>query len=597
MTATVERPAPAQRPPSAPERSPVSRPWTSRRAILWALSLAFIAASVWGIRRSEVSLTALIDGWPQTRNLLDRMLPPFIPREDFDTIFRAVLDTFFMAFAGTAIAVALAVPLAFCAARNTMPIAPIRWVARAIIVFTRAVPTIVFAIIFVRVWGIGVLPGIVAIGVHAVGMIGKLLADAAESIEPGPREGVQSTGAGPMQDLSTGVWSQMVPTVISVTLYRLEIDFRGATLLGLVGAGGIGLIIRGYQGNLRYSELLGVTILMMVLVIFMELLSAMARKAILGTPTNADGNRFSLLSMFRSGGPMDDMGGPIAVHALNSSDQLPGDFGGASTQPTTGRSSTSPPWTPERIKLNLAGLAGVVLLVLSFIIPDVSIREFFQKLPDLREVSWRLVPKNFDWLTDRVIGDLIETVAMGFAATFLGLLLAVPFSFLAASNTSPGRWTYRISRFFMVVVRSIPDLVLAVILVAAIGLGPRTGVLALAVGMFGFSTKLFADAIEEVRQGPRDGVVSSGAGSVQELGTGVVPQVLPTLVGHGLYLLDISLRSSTVLGIIGAGGIGFLLNNAARTLNFETVGGIVLSIFVIVYAIELLATWVRKQVI
>jgi phosphonate transport system permease protein len=115
--------------------------------------------------------------------------------------------------------------------------------------------------------------------------------------------------------------------------------------------------------------------------------------------------------------------------------------------------------------------------------------------------------------------------------------------------------------------------------------------------MIGFSIKLFADNIEEVRPGPRDGVFATGSTRLQEAAVGVTPQVLPSMVGNMLYLLDISLRSSTVLGIVGAGGIGFLLNNAAKTLKFEVMGGIVLCIFGIVYAIELLANWIRKQII
>ncbi len=562
----------------------LSPPWSRRRVQLWIFAAASAALAVWGIRRVDLSLFALIDGWPETRNLLDRMWPPYIPSEDLSTIWRAVLDTFFMAFGGTAIGVVLAVPLALASARNIMPY------ARAIIVFTRAVPAIVFAMVFVRVYGIGVLPGILAIGVHAVGMIGKLLADAAEGIDPGPREGVQSTGAGPVQDVATGAWSQMVPTVISVSLYRLEIDFRGATLLGFVGAGGIGVILRGYQGNLRYQELLGATLLIIVLVILMEMLSAVTRRTLLGDSRPTAGRRVGLLSVLtRADSRPARVAEPsaLAVHAMAAPprpDGLPDQ-------------SPSPPWTSDRIKLNATWLGFVVLLVLSFTVPDVSITEFFAKIGDVPSTYWRLVPKDMSWLTDRVVGDLIETVAMGLASTAVALLAGIPFAFLAASNTAPGRWIYRFSRLAMLLIRSAPELVVAVIFVAAIGLGPATGTIALAIGMFGFFTKLFADAIEEVAPGPREGVFATGATRLQEICASVVPQVMPTLLGNVLYVFDISLRSSTILGIVGAGGIGFLLNNAAKTLNFEVMGGIILSIFVIVYAIELLATWVRRQVL
>ncbi len=569
MTAVTDRPAAGGVVPQGVDLDQVrlSPPWDRRRAILLAIVVGWLAASVWGIRRADLSIIALVEGWPQTRNLLERMTPPVIAREDFGVIWRAVVDTFFMAIAGTFIGFALSVPLALASARNIVSYAPIRAVARGTIVFTRAVPALVFAIVFVRVWGIGVIPGVLAIGIHSIGMLGKLLADAAEDIDPGPREGVLSTGAGRLQDIVTGVWSQLVPTAIAITLYRLEINFRNATLLGLVGAGGIGLQIRGFQGNLRYQELLGVTLLIVVAVIAMEAISAMARRAILGDTKQAK----------------DDAAVALSAPERPAADKPPA-------------AGITPPWTNERIRLNIAGVLGATLVILSFIVPDISFRDFVSKLGELPSISWRLVPKDLEWFTPGVREDLVETIAMGFAATFIALLLALPVAFLAAHNIS-SPWVYRASRLFLLVVRAVPELVLAVIFVAALGLGPRTGTIALAIGLFGFIAKLFADSIEEVVQGPRDGVVAAGATRMQDISTAVTPQVLPALLSNMLYVLDVSFRSSTVLGIVGAGGIGFLLNNAAKTLNFEVIGGIVLSIFVIVYAVELLANWVRKQVI
>ena len=192
---------------------------------------------------------------------------------------------------------------------------------------------------------------------------------------------------------------------------------------------------------------------------------------------------------------------------------------------------------------------------------------------------------------------MVDTIAIGFAATGIALLFAVPFSFLAASNTAPGRFIYLTSRFFMLLVRCVPELVVAVVFVAAIGPGPKTGTLALAIGMFGFITKLFADSIEEARQGIRDGVSSTGANRLQESVTGVLPQVAPSMVSNSLYLLDVAIRSSTILGIVGGGGIGFLLMSAAKRLYFETLGGIIFCIFVVVYLVEIIATWIRRKII
>lgn len=542
-------------------------PWDRERIVVWSLVIGFIALSLWGLWRVDLNPASFVEGWPHTQNLIGRMLPPRIASEDGMTILRAIVDTFFMAFAGTAIGVILSIPLAFLSAANVNPNTVLRVLARGVIVFTRAVPTIVFALIFVRVYGIGVLPGIVAIGLHSIGMVGKLLADAIEDIDPGPREGVLSTGASPLQDVVTGVWAQIEPAVVAISLYRLEIDFRSAPILGFVGAGGIGVIMRGHQGNLRYPDLLGVALLFVALVLVMEAASSLIRRAILGSESGSAPTRLSSNAKRVTHGQYDLADTPI-----------------------------NQPWTVDRIKLWIAGAATAVLFVLSFVIPDVSYSEMFTDLTNFGPIASRLVPRDMAWLSSAVISGLIETVAIGFAATFLSLIVAIPMGFLAASNTAPGRFVYALTRIWALIMRSAPEIVVAVLLVVALGLGPAAGTLALTFGLIGFAAKLFADNIEEAKAGPAEGIKSVGATHLQSIVTAIRPQVLPALVGNSLYLLDISLRSSTVLGIVGAGGIGFLLSQSARTLRWETMGGIVLAIFVIVYAIELLAGWIRKQI-
>ena len=515
---------------SHPEQ--ISRPWTRQRSQLWFSVLAIFVLLAWSINRVDLSLGGIVEifeGWPETQNLLSRMVPPFIPSEDFTVITKAALDTFFIAFAGTALGLVLGIPLGLLSARNIMPFAPVRAFARAIVVFSRATPALVFALCFVRLYGIGVLAGLLAIGIHSIGMIGKLITDAAEEIDPGPREGVIATGAGSLQDLYTGIWSQMVPTVISISLYRLELDFRSAPILGWVGAGGIGLILRGYAGSLRYQELLGITILIVVLVVILEILSATTRHALLGkTETDLPGKPGRMTQLFLGGTTRP--GKKIADWMINKSANKE-----ASESESQISRSLTPPWTRERIKVNSIGLIFFVLLIISVLVPDIATSRIVDGSQKLPSFIARLTPNDWSWFTDRLFSDMIDTIAIGFAATGIALLFAIPFSFLAASNTAPGRFVYLISRLFMLLVRCVPELVVAVIFVAAIGPGPKTGTLALAIGMFGFITKLFADSIEEARQGIRDGVNSTGANRLQESVTGVLPQVAPSMVSHSLY--------------------------------------------------------------
>ncbi|MGF1668136.1 MAG: PhnE/PtxC family ABC transporter permease, partial [Acidimicrobiia bacterium] len=188
MTVTTERPVPAR----------LSPPWTRRRVELTGLAVVMAAIAVWSVWRVGFSPAAIVEGWTAMTNLIfgtdlrDGMLPPRF--EQVDLIIEQTFVTFFMAILATAIAACLSFPLAFLAAVNTAPNKAVRLIARGIIVMARTIPDLVFAAIFVRAFRIGPLAGIIAIGLHAIGMCGKLLADAIEESDPGPREAVAATG-------------------------------------------------------------------------------------------------------------------------------------------------------------------------------------------------------------------------------------------------------------------------------------------------------------------------------------------------------------------------------------------------------------------
>ena len=156
---------------------------------------------------------------------------------------------------------------------------------------------------------------------------------------------------------------------------------------------------------------------------------------------------------------------------------------------------------------------------------------------------------------------------------------------------------YWLARGWILLVRAVPELILAVVFVAALGLGPIAGTCALAIGSIGFLAKLVADSIEEIDPGPMEAVRSVGGGWWKTLFSAVIPQAMPAMVGSSLYMFDVNIRTSTILGIVGAGGVGYLLFESIRTLNFDVAGAIVIVIFVIVYAIERLSGWIRSRLV
>ncbi|MBL8341099.1 MAG: phosphonate ABC transporter, permease protein PhnE [Rubrivivax sp.] len=192
----------------------------------------------------------------------------------------------------------------------------------------------------------------------------------------------------------------------------------------------------------------------------------------------------------------------------------------------------------------------------------------------------------------------LETVLMATLATLLGMLMAIPVAWLGAANISPlGRGTYLLGRTLMTVSRSVHEVVWGLVFVAAVGLGALAGVLAMAVRSIGFISKTVAEAIEDVNQGPVEAMRAVGANRFQVLMFGIVPQVLPTIIGNCIFEWDVNIRRSTIMGLVGAGGLGLALHRQMASYNY---GGIATVIFVILLLIifgELFSAWARKKVI
>ena len=182
------------------------------------------------------------------------------------------------------------------------------------------------------------------------------------------------------------------------------------------------------------------------------------------------------------------------------------------------------------------------------------------------------------------------------AATLIGAVLALPVGSLAARNVAPTPGVATVFRIVIVMVRGLPELVLAIVFVVITGLGPVAGSLALAIGAVGLLGKLVADSLEETDVRVQQAVRAAGATRLQVFVAVTLPQAAPAFVAHLLYQLDVNIRSATLLGIVGAGGIGFYLLNASRVMQFDVVTTIMLMVFATVMVVELLALWLRRAV-
>lgn len=242
----------------------------------------FILLFIWSTIDLRISPQLFWQGLPHFFRLLTEMVPPNMAVLFSGRVWWSVLETMSMAFVGTVFGAVMAFALSMLAAGNVTLSRPIREMAKGIMALERAIPTLIIILLLVVVVGLGPFPGMIAIAVGSIGMLGKLFAEAIEDVDPKPAEALESVGAGKLQIIRYAVLPQVVPSLIANTLYKFDINIRIAVLLGVVGAGGIGFDLHMAMSLFRYAEALAITIVILALVLVAEKISDTLRKKIIG---------------------------------------------------------------------------------------------------------------------------------------------------------------------------------------------------------------------------------------------------------------------------------------------------------------------------
>lgn len=252
--------------------------------------------------------------------------------------------------------------------------------------------------------------------------------------------------------------------------------------------------------------------------------------------------------------------------------------------------------TPLGRALRWGGMLGVVLGTLAaFAWLDITPRRFIDGLAELGRVAMLMMPPSPGEFPMELVWAVLETLAMAFAGTFIAAVLAVPLGFLAARNVvslAPFRFGLR---RFLDVLRGVDQLVWALIFVRAVGLGPMAGVLSIIVTDTGTLAKLYSEALENADRREPEGVRAAGGSAVHAARFGLLPQSLPLMLAHVLYIFESNVRSSTILGIVGAGGIGFQLSDRIRALRWDEAAFIILMILALVAVIDALSGAMRRR--
>ncbi|MFC4273562.1 phosphonate ABC transporter, permease protein PhnE [Achromobacter aloeverae] len=255
------------------------------------------------------------------------------------------------------------------------------------------------------------------------------------------------------------------------------------------------------------------------------------------------------------------------------------------------------PARPPRTSLPMLIMWAVILalLVASWKGADMRPLDLLRDSGNMGEFAKDFFPPNFrDWRM--YLDEMLVTIQIAIWGTFLAIVMAVPFGLLCSSNIVPA-WVYQPVRRLMDACRAINEMVFAMLFIVAVGLGPFAGVLALWVHTLGVLAKLFSEAVEAIDPRPVEGVRATGANAIEEIVFGVIPQVLPLWISFSLYRFESNVRSASVVGIVGAGGIGMVLWDIIRSFQYAQTCAVMIIIIVFVVAIDMLSARVRRVLV
>jgi phosphonate transport system permease protein len=386
-------------------------------------------------------------------------------------------------------------------------------------------------------------------------------------VDPQPLEALQSTGATRMRIFLRGVWPQALPHLMAYTLYSFECCVRAAAVLGFVGAGGIGYEISVSMRMFEYGQVLT------LLLVFIMLL----------TVTDA-ASRYLRARSFKSAEPVPE------VRAQ-------------------GRSSALKPFMSNSRRL-VVGMLVLFLVVASFALAGFTPQTLAQAgiATRLTDFVRHMLPPDLSWVFVGSLGTaLLQTIAISLMGTLIGVALAVVLAAPATStltlmrSDSPGRHRVidRVLRWFLFwsarlalnILRSIPELVWVLICILAVGIGPFAGTIALGLHTGGVLGKLYAETMEEVPFRPVEALRSLGARPIQLLLWAIWPQARPRLSSYTVLRWETNLRASTILGLVGGGGLGQAIYNNVQLGFYTRLSTLIL----LIYALVLASDWIGER--
>jgi phosphonate transport system permease protein len=477
---------------------------------------------------------ALLD--PNNLNVIGGFLSGFLPPETSAEfagyLWQAALETLAIATIGLLLAFVLAVPLSYLATSAVREKATQTPLARVILTVLRGIPELVWALVFVRVFGLGPTAGVLALGLTYGGMLGKVYAEILESEDGAPARALLRTGSPRAVALLYGLLPLASKELVSYTIYRWECAIRASVVMGFVGAGGLGQLMDQAMKMLNGGEASTILMVFVLLVLGADALSNGLRRSLDVVPAarvSAFGWRSSAMLLVLL------LGIAASWHLLDI--QVLALFTGEA-------------------------VSSMGEFISAFFPPDTS-----------REWLWAVAVGIWETLAISVVGTLLAAVA--------GLLFALP------------RWRTPCN-VMLNVLRSVPELVWATITALAVGLGPFAGALALALHTSGVLGRLYAEALDNAPVQPAYALRRTGSSRVMAFLYGTLPGAAPQLVAYTLYRWEMNIRMAAILGFVGAGGLGQLLYFKLSLFHYAEASTVIIAMLGLSIAVDQASAWLRR---
>ncbi len=490
------------------------------------------------------SFVRLYKGIPSMLNLFQRMLRPNLSYTS--EVFEKLIETIEIAIVSSIMGVILAVPFSLLTANNIALNKYLASILSSIFSFFRTIPSLIWAALLVSVFSIGKFSGIIALTIIAFLMSLKLFREYIESINENQLNSTRSVGANSIQVLRYCVLPNMVQQSISIFFIVFETNIRSATILGLVGAGGIGQIMWRDLNHLRYDNLATLILILFFTILLIDILSLYIRNSL-----NKTSIKFKSIKSYKN-------------------------F--------------------KLTKLILTPLILIGIIVVLYKSLNISYDRLLLGLQQGKQILSRMIKIDVTYFPKLILG-IQESLFIALFATLVGALFAIVISYLTAYNTSPKRSISLLFKALINILRTFPSIITAIIFFRGVGAGPLAGAMALSIYTTGVLTKMYSEVLESTEKNIKDSIIVTGASNIEAYVNGLIPHTFPTFISLALYRLESNIRTSTILGIIGAGGIGTVLSQNINWRNWEQVGFLLLGISLMVIIIDKTSQYIRRRLL